>query len=368
MQNLLIISNLYPLPWEPNRATFNKQQFNLLKEKMNVHILVPVAWPEYFKNLNNLTKSESVTYFPYFYTPKFGRQHYSKMMEWSLMTFTRNAIKEFKPDAILSSWAFPEGVAGEKIARKMNIPFFLKVHGTDINGHGQIPSRAKQITQAANKSNGIIAVSQALKNTMIEMGIEKDKINVIYNGVNKEKFNYDRNVKRDKTILFVGNLKKEKGVMELMESFYNLSLEEEIKLQIAGNGPMLNEMKKYAKSHLIDKKVEFLGTVDHEKLPTLMKKAHCLALPSYSEGVPNVVLEAMSCGTPVVSTMVGGIPEVVKTGTTGYLVNPQSSKELTGGLKLTVGKDWNHSNIAKYAMQYNWPSNIKKISNLISFN
>jgi glycosyltransferase involved in cell wall biosynthesis len=365
--NLLIISNLYPLPWEPNRATFNKQQFELLKDEYNTHIAVPIAWIEYFKNRKKIIEQDGITYFPYFYTPKVGRKYYAKMMEWSFRLFSSSCIKKFGPDKILAAWAFPEGVMGQSIAKKLKIPFYLKVHGSDINSNVDIESRAKQITVAANNSSGVLSVSEALKEKMVNMGVSPEKINVIYNGVHKDKFFPVIDDSPKNSLLYVGNLKEEKGVVELIEGFFHITTKfPDVRLRIAGSGPMENILRDYVNKLKISNKVEFLGSVNHEDIPKLMQQSKFVLLPSYAEGVPNVLLEAMSCGIPVVATNVGGIPEVVIEGLTGCLSNPKSSERFAIALEKALKTNWDKDKIVNHSKHFDWENNKEKLIKMLS--
>ena len=174
---IVIITNLYPLPWQPTRATFNYQQFTLLNEHYDVHMLVPVAFPDWFAHRKEINqKNTKLKIVPYFYTPKFGRRFYSKLMYFSLRMTAWKWLKKIAPAKILASWAYPDGVAAEKIANKLNADFYLKVHGSDINMHASFPARANQIAKVGNQAHGILSVSQDLANKMIDIGIKEDKM------------------------------------------------------------------------------------------------------------------------------------------------------------------------------------------------
>ena len=82
---LLIITNLYPLPWEPNRATFNRQQFEALTDDYELSFLIPVAFIDWFKNRKHIIQSDTKRYFPYFFTPKIGRRFYAIFMFFSML-------------------------------------------------------------------------------------------------------------------------------------------------------------------------------------------------------------------------------------------------------------------------------------------
>ncbi|MGB2741767.1 MAG: glycosyltransferase [Cognaticolwellia sp.] len=359
--SLTIITNLYPLPWEPNRATFNRQQFAQLDDDFNKSVLVPVAFPDWFSHRKELKQTENLRYVPYFYLPKFGRRFYSAMMFISIIMHSGLWLMRKKPKKILASWAFPEAVAASWISKLFNADFYFKVHGSDINLHGKIPARAKQIVKASKRALGILSVSQALADEMIAIGIDKEKINVIYNGVDHQKFHPQEatsNIKVDDYILYVGNLKRDKGVLELLEGFAAINEKHPtLKLLYAGPGSLHNEISIQAKHLAISDKVTLIGSVDHSQLPELISRARVLALPSYNEGVPNVVLEAMACGTPVLATNVGGIPEVVNEKICGKLIEPKSNSAVAEGLDFILSRTWDKEKIQLHSQQFSWQSN-----------
>jgi glycosyltransferase involved in cell wall biosynthesis len=359
--SLVILTNLYPLPWEPNRATFNRQQFAQLDDDFNKSVLVPVAFPDWFSHRKEFKQTESLRYVPYFYLPKFGRRFYSAMMFISIILHSGLWLVRKKPKKILASWAFPEAVAASWISKLFSADFYFKVHGSDINLHGKIPARAKQIVKASKSALGILSVSQALADEMITMGIDKEKIRVIYNGVDHQKFQVQHtiaNKQSDDYILYVGNLKKEKGVIELIKGFAAISKKyPTLKLLYAGPGNLRSELTNQAKDLAISDKVVLLGGVDHNQLPKLISQARILALPSYNEGVPNVVLEAMACGTPVLVTNVGGIPEVVNEEVCGKIIEAKSYSAVSEGLDYILSTTWNKSNIQLHSQQFSWQNN-----------
>jgi len=368
---LLIISNLYPSPWEPSRATYNKQQFTYLQAYFDIYILVPVAWPDYLKHRKEINNNNSkIRYCAYFYTPKFGRRFYSWWMLLSIYLSSYLWIKSLNINAIFASWAYPDGVAAYRLSKKLNVPFYLKVHGSDINIFSQSPPRAKQIREAANQSKGVLSVSQALANKMIDMGIQKDLIQVIYNGVNQELFNYRSNNKENSnSLLFIGNLKKTKGVTELLESFNTIHKKHpQLSLSFAGEGEMRNLLQQKITEYQLADKVNLLGSISHHLLPKLIQEAKLLILPSYNEGVPNVILESLACGTPVVATAVGGIPEIITNGTSGILIDSPNPQDITSGLEKALNQSWDRLSIAKSAKCFDWQENINKLSKLLQLN
>jgi glycosyltransferase involved in cell wall biosynthesis len=359
---LLITTNLYPLPWEPNRATFNRQQFALLESEYNVRLLIIVPFLTWKKQSAFQFNSENTFFLPQLYTPGFGRRFYSHWLLLSIKLFAGKWLARKPPHKILASWAFPDAVAASKLVKQFNAKFYFKVHGSDINLHGNFQSRAKQIKSASLVTSGIIAVSNALKQKLSAMDIDKSKIKVIYNGIDHDLFFPKADeIRETEYCLFVGNLKREKGVFELLEGFSQFAAQKpHLHLFYVGSGSILQELKLMANQLGIVDKVSFLGGMDHHELPDLMRSAKCLVLPSYNEGVPNVVLEAMACGTPVIATNVGGIPEVLVK-QCGVLIEPKKSTAVTKGLSMIYQKKWDKLEIAKQASQYTWEANKRQL-------
>lgn len=368
--SLVIITNLYPLPWEPNRATFNRQQFAQLDDDFCKSVLVPIAFPDWFSHRKELKQTQNLRYVPYFYLPKFGRRFYSVTMFLSIMLHSGLWLLRKKPKKILASWAFPEAVAASWISKLFNADFYFKVHGSDINLHGKIPARAKQIVNASKRALGILSVSQALADEMQLMGIDKDKIHVIYNGVDHDKFSVQKASSPNKPknyILYVGNLKKEKGVVELLKGFAAITkMHPLITLVYAGPGKIGEELLQQANKLSLNNKVSLLGSVDHHQLPELISQARVLALPSYNEGVPNVVLEAMACGTPVLATNVGGIPEVVNEGICGKIITAKSEEAVAQGLTFILSQTWDREAIQQHSRQFSWQNNQRQLLKMLS--
>lgn len=365
---LLIVTNLYPLPWEPNRATFNRQQFSQLKDEYCVSILIPVAFPDWWKHRNEINNDDNVRIIPRLYLPKVGRRLYALMMWWSIRLFAGKWVKRIAPDKVFASWAYPDAVASCKLAHWLKRPFYFKVHGSDINMHGTVRARAEQIVDASQDARGILSVSEALKKNMVQMGIQQDTIHTIYNGVDHSLFATKTTAPSSKKyILFVGNLKHDKGVMELLEGFQQMRQRvPDLHLYFAGDGPMRSRLEAFCNDDgALNEHVTLLGQVNHDQLPAWMQHAHCLALPSYNEGVPNVVLESMSCGTPVLATTVGGIPEVVPE-ECGVLIAPRSSKQVAHGLSRVLDSNWDTDAIRQHAQRFSWNRNKQQLLQLLS--
>lgn len=368
---ILAIGNLFPLPWEPHRGSFNRQQFERLEKIYDVEYIVPVAFIEWFKNRAkvNANTDASRHYIPYLFTPKFGRNVYSWWMYFSLLLFASKTVKRFKPDLLFVSWAFPEGVAVSKLARKLKLPFILKVHGTDINDFIDTPSRGPQIVAACHQASSILSVSQALKNKIVAAGIREDKVLVNYNGVDKTIFfpEQDAPQRTSKRLLFVGNLKKTKGVLACAEAFVDIIQQGiDAELVYIGQGAGKAQIQAIFESHPEAKtKVTFHPPMPQGDIRGWMNQSDLLLLPSFNEGVPNVVLEAKSSGLPAIATAVGGIPEILDD-SDGLLVKLHDHQELVNAIKIGLSKEWDRQTVAKNADRFSWESNIQNVDNAIN--
>ncbi len=133
----IIITNLYPNPEQPNRATFNFQQFEHLSSHCELLVLVPIFPADRKINLlqstSKLSKTNKVHYFKVPMLPIVGSLLNAKILAIWILIFKKPLIKAFSPDFILGSFAYPDGVAASIVAHKFGVLCFLKVHGTDVN-------------------------------------------------------------------------------------------------------------------------------------------------------------------------------------------------------------------------------------------
>ena len=367
---LLIITNLYPSPWEPNRATFNKQQFEAIADDYELSFLIPVAFNEWFKNRKKIKQSENKRYFPYFFTPKVGRRFYAVYMLFSILLHSSFWLKKNKPQKIFASWAFPDAVASSWLSRILGCDFYFKVHGSDIDIQCQAKARASQVVSMSYHAKGILSVSQALANKMIAMGVDKEKISVVYNGVNHKKFTeLNSRPLESNYILFIGNLKFDKGVMELLEGFAKVAaLQTSLQLVYIGDGVMMPALKEKAQQLGILTRVSFLGNINHDQIPMWLQHCQMLALPSYHEGVPNVLLEAMACGVPIVATNIGGIPEIIDEKICGKLIAVKNVEQVTNAIQHILQHEWSSTAIKQHSQRFSWSKNKEQLIDLIESN
>ena len=341
---ILFISNLYPNPHSPNAATFSRQQITALRNIAHVDVIAPIPWPVRLRVSipYSYTDLDMEVHHPtYFYTPKILRGLYGQFYLASIRSIAEKLLATRNYDCIYSSWLFPDGWAAAQLASKFAIPLFVNVVGTDVNRLKMGSSVTEKALWVVDRAQRVIAVSNNLKKTLIKFGADPQKIEVVYNGVNRSIFRpMDRNKTRINldipigrtVVLFVGNLKKEKGVFELTEAFAQLvkhRTDLDLELALVGSGPCEQKLRSFLKRNGGLNRVRFVGSIPLEEVAQWMNACDVFCLPSYMEGQPNVVIEALACQTRVVATNVGGIPELDSGQGAIQLVNPKSVKELT---------------------------------------
>ena len=147
-----------------------------------------------------------------------------------------------------------------------------------------------------------------------------------------------------KIIFFAGALRKIKNADVLIKAFAKLN-REKLHLLIAGAGFEEANLKDLVRRLKLEDEVKFLGNLNSEKMIDFYNLSDVFCLPSKNEGMPNVVVESLLCGTPVVASRVAEIPFMIKEGETGYLVEPNSAEDLAEKLEMSLNNDWDREKI-----------------------
>lgn len=252
--------------------------------------------------------------------------------ETALASKLVDVIKYEKLDILHVHYALPHASVAymaKKIllAEGIYIPTVTTLHGTDITLVGKNPAYAPVITFAINKSDGVTAVSESLKQDTIEYFGIKRPIEVIYNFIdfsrfkktNKEHFKRAIAPEGEKILIHISNFRKVKRVDDLIHSFAKIKAALPAKLLLVGDGPERHSAEMLCRQLRLCEDVRFLGKQD--AVEELLAVADLFMLPSESESFGLSALEAMACEVPVISSNTGGLPEVNIHGVTGFLSN-----------------------------------------------
>jgi glycosyltransferase involved in cell wall biosynthesis len=373
---LLVLTNLFPTPWDPLRGAFNRQQFERLGQRHELHVLTAVDFRERLAGERGRVEVSGLRtdHFVFLFPPGIGRSLHAGCWLASLLLQHGRRIRAECYDGVLASWAYPDAVAAGWLARWLGIPYVVKVHGSDLNVAAEHALRRPQIRSALRHAGAVVAVSRALADKAVAIGADAQRVRVLYNGVDGDLFSpapqaqareHLRLPNAALRVLYVGNLKRSKGCVDLLEAFPALlAVRPQARLTYVGAGPCRAELLERAAELSCADRVDMVGAIAHAELGHWFRAADLLCLPSHNEGVPNVVLEAMACGTPVVATRVGGIPEVVPD-YAGILVPARQQAALSEALIEAAVRRWDTARIVAHAAGFQWADNVARLDGIM---
>ena len=259
-------------------------------------------------------------------------------------------------DVVLGSWAYPDGFAAVIASRLLGVPCVVKLHGSDINIIAKLPGPRRLTAWALPRAERVVAVSRALADEVVALGVQRDRVSLVMNGVDAQLFHpRDRAAARAELglpegplALYVGNLKREKGVLDLKQAWADVAVPGAT-LAIVGGGPARDDLA----AGLPDT-VRLAGPQPLATIPTWLAACDVLVLPSHAEGTPNVVLEALACGRRVVASRVGGIPDLIDRPELGTLVEPRDPRALGVALAHALRTPYDPEVVARLGARGGW--------------
>jgi teichuronic acid biosynthesis glycosyltransferase TuaC len=354
-----VVTSDFPIPAEPFRGHSEYQILLELSKLADVNVLCPFPrYPRWFQpsydyrapDLSFSPPGVATRYFEYPALPGLTRCINGLVCANYLEPYFR----ENPPDVACNFWLYPEGFATVTVARRLGIPAIVGSIGSDLN---RIPDPAsKWLTRLAmHRASFVVTKSDHLRQRAILMGINDRKVRTVRNGCDPSVFHLaDRVAARAQLaidvsaelVLFVGRLDAKKGIVELLEAFASVaSHRPRLLLAYIGDGPGCEQLQGRARRLALEHRIILMGPCPSHKVAQWLAAANVLALPSYNEGYPNVVIEALSCGRPVIATNVGGILELVNE-ESGVLVSPRDSRALAHAIETALERPWDEQLIS----------------------
>jgi glycosyltransferase involved in cell wall biosynthesis len=266
------------------------------------------------------------------------------------------AVRGFAPDLIFSCFLYPDGYAALKIGKALRVPVVVMSIGSDINRIGD-PISAMHTRTVLREADFLVTVSGDLRLKAVAMGAPAETTRAVINGCDLSVFHVRdllearRKLRIDQAaeaVVYMGRMDVKKGLRELVEAAASLRPERpNLHVYLVGEGPDRPLIENAIQAHNAASYIHALPGCPFDDVAVWMAAADLVTLPSYMEGCPNVVLEALACGRPVVATNVGGIPEIMS-GECGRLVPPRDPAALAQALASVLDTSWDASAISAH--------------------
>ncbi len=376
---LLTFTTLYPSIARPRHGIFVESRLLQLRSRSNVEaeVIAPVPWfpstsprfgdyATFAKTPRSEMRSGIKVHHPrYLMVPQIG-------MNIQPFSLARAAIRQARLlqrsgadwDLIDAHYCYPDGVAAALLARRIGKPVVITARGSDVNLLLDFAVPRRLILWAVRQAQAMITVSAALKEKLVACGVPPGHITVLRNGVDLDIFRpLDRQASRSRLglpdaplMISVGNLVPEKGHDVVLEALAELP---DMRLAIVGEGPQRSHLEALAARIGVSGRVSFLPVRPQSELSSVYSAADVLALCSVREGWPNVLLESMACGTPVVACDVGGVREIVRERSAGQIVGERTGAAVARCVRNLMAECPSRDATRRFAEQFSWTSTSK---------
>lgn len=385
---LIVLSSLFPSKVRPGAGVFIRERMFRVAQELPIIVVSPVPWfpfqsvirfwkPYFRPQPEKYEEQEGIkVYYPRFISiPGMFKSLDGFFMALGSWFLLREIKKQFDFNLIDAHFAYPDGYAATLLGKWFKVPVTITLRGTEVP-LSKLSGRKNRMMKALKNASKIFSVANSLKDHVVQLGADREKIEVVGNGVDTHKFYpVDKDLARQqlnvsksaKVIISVGGLVDRKGfhrvldvMPELIKKIPNLMF-----LIVGGDSPeggIRSRLEAQVQQLNLQEHVRFLGTLPSAELKIPLSAADVFVLATANEGWANVFLEAMACGLPVVTTDVGGNNEVVNDSKLGVIVPFGDSRTLELALSEAMERQWDKDEILTYAKQNNWE---KRVSVLV---
>lgn len=389
MKHVLSISTLYPNAANPRFGTFVARSLEALAKRGDWRVTVvnpiglpPVVFGKYraLADLEPFCVENGIPVHRPRFTliPKVGARRNAAAIAKAALPVIEAIHAEHPIDMIDAQFFFPDGPAAAIIAEAMGLPLSIKARGSDINYWGQQDFAREQMLDAARAATCILAVSKSLKREMVTLGMPADKITVHYTGLDRNRFRpLDHTQLRSQIgselgfdlpanaplLVCVGALLEKKGQDRAIAALPAIP---GARLVLVGTGEDESKYRELAADLGVADRVHFTGSIDHDMLPLILSAADVMVLPTENEGLANAWVEALACGTPVVTSDVGGARELIINETAGRLLNDRSPETVAEAVNAVLNAPPSPDDVAALTDQFSWENHAEKLAEYYS--
>jgi teichuronic acid biosynthesis glycosyltransferase TuaC len=372
---ILTFTSLFPNAADKTFGVFIYQRMAHVNMRLGnqVHVVAPIPYfPSWLKSSRwgataGVPKEEKIgdmtVYHPrYLLVPRIAMPIHGLLMFLGSVLLVRRLHKKIGFDCIDAHYVYPDCLAAVMIGKLLGLPVVASARGTDINLFPSFRLVRPMIRWTLKNTAGNIGVCKALADEMVTLGAPADRVTVIGNGVDLQRFHpVDRMQARQmlkipegaQVLVAVGALIPRKGFQFLIPAVARIAGNfPDLKVYIVGKGDP-SELRELCRSHNVEGRIFLVGSRPNEELNMWYSAADLSCLVSSREGWPNVILESLACGTPVVATGLWGVPEILVSPDLGIMVQ-QDIQAIADGLNTALNRHWDRDAIARFAATRTW--------------
>ncbi len=380
MKHVLSLSTLYPNPVNPRFGTFVARSMEALAKRGDWRVtlvnpvgLPPLALGRYrpLADLPEVAEEGGVTVHRPRFTliPRIGARRNAAAIARAVLPLAKRLHAEAPFDLVDAQFFFPDGPAAAIIARALGLPLSIKARGSDISFWGEQDFARTQMLEAAHAASGLLAVSRDLAGQMAAMGMDPARITVHYTGLDRDRFRPLEHTQLRRQLseelgfampdnapllACVGALIERKGQGIAIAALKDIP---GARLVLVGKGEDEARLRALAASEGVAERVYFAGSLDHDVMPLILSAADVMVLPTVSEGLANAWVEALACGTPVVTTDVGGARELITSDTAGRLLAERTPQAVAAAVNAILNAPPAREAVAALTEGFSWEAN-----------
>lgn len=376
---ILSLSTNYPNPLQPDLGLFVRRRLQAIAKHHQITMVSPLPAFDYshpqrkflagWKNIQHWQDESIQVWNPRWLYPPFGTPLNSVTLFLRIASQIQFWHQQQPFDLIDAHFGFPEGIAAAMLARKLNLPFTITQRGHEPIVAQRSWSQSR-LSWALCSADHVISVSDELTRFAMDLGVSSSQATTVSNGVNSDIF-YRSSALHVRTrlgipydarlILSVGYLVPRKGhqrVIHALKELYQMQSHTNTHLVIVGGESTSPGFARILQDEVsrsgLNQFVHFCPPLSQEGVAEMMNAADVLCLASDWEGCPNVVVEAMACGTPVVASGVGQNPQLIQVGVNGFLFPLKEPGKLAERLHAALQMKWDRSFIAEQGQRRTW--------------